>query len=89
MIYFYRTGKKISWLTNKLYDSEEVLRKDLAIHTSWGNITSYSKFNVPAGTWVSEGRAASQGVGFEGGGYQGVIDWVRDSWIQNTKPAFQ
>ncbi|WP_179124811.1 hypothetical protein [Salmonella bongori] len=43
-----RTGRKYSWLTNKLYTSEDTLRQDLAIRHDWGvNITDVSKFRVP------------------------------------------
>lgn len=69
-----RTGKKESWLTNKLFSTEDDLKSSLAIHRDWKvEITNYTKFEVPAGTWISEGKAAAQGVGYPGGGYQGVI----------------
>ncbi|HHW7298845.1 TPA: RHS repeat-associated core domain-containing protein, partial [Salmonella enterica] len=80
-----RTGRKYSWLTNKLYTSEDTLRQDLAIRHDWGvNITDVSKFRVPQGTWVSEGTAAAQGAGYPGGGYQAVISNVPDVWVTNT-----
>jgi RHS repeat-associated protein len=64
-----RTGRKISWLTNEKYNSEEVLREKLAIRHDWGvNITNVSEFRVPKGTWVSEGPAAAQGAGYPGMG---------------------
>lgn len=84
-----RTGKKYSWLTNKRYASEVELRTDLAIRSDWGvNITSVSEFKVPKGTWVSEGSAASQGEGYNGGGYQAVITNLPKSWVVRTDKAF-
>ncbi|GAB7533779.1 RHS repeat-associated core domain-containing protein [Pseudomonas sp. 3A(2025)] len=80
-----RTGRKVSWLTKQKYSSEDVLRKDLAIHRDWGvEITKVSEFNVPKGTWVSEGPAAAQGAGYPGGGYQGVITNLPRSWVVKT-----
>jgi len=80
-----RTGKKVSWLTDKKYSSESELRKDLAIRKDWGvKIDSVSEFNVPKGTWVSEGKAAAHGVGYEGGGYQAVIQNIPKNWIVRT-----
>ncbi|WP_208616116.1 hypothetical protein [Citrobacter werkmanii] len=80
-----RTGRKYSWLTNKLYTSEDTLRQDLAIRHIWGvNITDVSKFRVPQGTWVSEGTAAAQGAGYPDGGYQAVISNIPDVWVTNT-----
>ena len=81
-----RTGRKFSWLTKSKYSSEGVLRSDLAIRRDWGvKITKVSEFNVPKGTWVSEGVAASQGVGYPGGGYQAVITNLPRSWVTKTK----
>lgn len=58
-----RTGRKISWLTNEKYNSEQLLREKLAIRHDWGvNITHVSEFKIPKGTWVSEGSAAAQGA---------------------------
>jgi hypothetical protein len=48
-----------------------------------------SEFEVPAGTWISEGKAASQGVGYSGGDYQNVITNVPKSWILKTETAFK
>ena len=80
----------MSWLTNKLFSSEDEMRSSLAIHRDWKvEIVNYSKFEVPSGTWVSEGKAASQGVGYPGGGYQGVIENLPKSWIRNTNKAFE
>nr|WP_240349066.1 hypothetical protein [Pectobacterium aquaticum] len=80
-----RTGRKISWLTNKKYDSEDILRQDLAIRHDWGvNITKVSEFNVPKGTWVSEGSAAAQGAGYPGAGYQAVVTNLPKSWVTKT-----
>lgn len=85
-----RTGKKVSWLTNKLFSSEDDLRSSLAIHRDWKvEINSYTKFEVPTGTWVSEGKAAAQGVGYPGQGYQAVIENLPKSWIKNTNKAFE
>lgn len=51
-----------SWLTNKKYATEGELRSDLAIREDWGvTITDVSTFDVPSGTWISEGKAATQG----------------------------
>jgi hypothetical protein len=50
-----RTGKKISWITNKRYTSENKLRGDLAIRKEWGvKIDKVSEFNIPKGTWISK-----------------------------------
>ena len=85
-----RTGKKFSWLTNKKYASELELRKGLAIREDWGiNIEYVSEFNVPSGTWVSEGKAAAQGVGYPGGDYQVVITNVPTVWVIKTEKAFK
>jgi hypothetical protein len=84
-----RTGKKYSWFTNEKYPTEAVLREKLAIKTEWGVEIEYvSEFNVPAGTWVCEGRAAAQGVGYPGGGYQAVITNTPNTWIIRTDKAF-
>ena len=84
-----RTGRKYTWFVDKKYASEDDLRSALAIRHDWGvKITSVSKFNVPKGTWVSEGTAAPQGVGYPGGGYQGVVSNVPKAWITNTSKAF-
>lgn len=80
-----RTGRKHSWLANKLYSSEDALRQDLAIRHDWGiNITDISKFKITQGTWVSEGPAASQVQDTPGGGYQAVISNIPDVWVTNT-----
>ncbi len=80
-----RTGRKFSWLTNKKYSSEDVLRQDLAIRHDWGvNITKISEFKVPRGTWVSEGPAAAQGSGYLGSGYQAVVTNLPKTWVQKT-----
>ncbi|MGP3591501.1 RHS repeat-associated core domain-containing protein [Vagococcus sp. WN89Y] len=80
-----RTGRKISWLTNEKYSSEQLLREKLAIRHDWGvAITKMSEFNVPKGTWVSEGLAAAQGVGYPGLGYQAVVSNLPRSWIIKT-----
>ena len=66
------------------------LRKDLAIREDWGVQIKYiTEFNVPAGTWVSEGKAAAQGPGYPGQGYQEVIIHVPDSWIIRIDKAFK
>jgi hypothetical protein len=51
-------------------------------------ITDVSTFDVPSGTWVSEGKAAAQGEGYPGGGYQAVTSNVPKTWITNTTKAF-
>lgn len=85
-----RTGWKISWVTNSKYPNEAELRSDLAIRVDWGvDITSVSTFKVPRGTWVSEGTAAAQGVGYPGGGYQAVISNLPRSWVIKTEKAFE
>jgi len=84
-----RTGRKYTWFTDKKYASEADLRSDLAIRHDWGvNITNVSKFDVPKGTWVSEGTAAAQGAGYPGGGYQAVVTNVPRAWVTNTTKAF-
>ena len=85
-----RTGRKFSWVTDQKYSSEAELRRALAIREDWGvSITRVSEFNVPKGTWISEGTAASQGAGFPGGAYQGVIQNLPRSWITRTNKAFR
>ena len=85
-----RTGKKISWLTNKKYTSESQLRKELAIRKDWGvKINRVSTFRVPKGTWISEGKAAAQGKKYPGGGYQAVISNLPRSWVVRTDKAFK
>lgn len=84
-----RTGRKVSWFTNKKYANETELRSQLAIRKDWGvNIQFVSKFKVPKGTWISEGTAAAQGAGYPGKGYQAVIQNVPKTWVQNTTKAF-
>jgi len=81
-----RTGRKFSWLTNKKYPCEDKLREGLAIRRDWGvNITSVSDFNVPKGTWLSEGPAAPQGEGYADGGYQVVLTNLPKAWVKKTK----
>src|SRR5690554_2048678 len=83
------TGKKYSWLTNKKYTSENELREKLAIRDDWGvKINKVTEFDVPAGTWVSEGKAASQGVGYSGGDYQAVITNLPKAWVIKTIKPF-
>ncbi|NDW11228.1 hypothetical protein D0T56_16410 [Dysgonomonas sp. 520] len=85
-----RTGKKYSWFTNKKYATEEELRQQLAIRNDWGVQIEYvTEFNVPAGTWVSEGKAAAQGIGYPGGGSQAVITNTPNAWIVRTDKAFK
>ena len=85
-----RSGKPYAWFTNRKYNSESELRKDLAIREDWGVQIKYiTEFNVPAGTWISEGKAAAQGPGYPGQGYQAVIIHVPDSWIIRTDKAFK
>ncbi|MBK4786287.1 MAG: hypothetical protein FT714_20520, partial [Pantoea sp. Pent] len=80
-----RTGRKISWLTNEKYNSEQLLREKLAIRHDWGvNITNVSEFKVPKGTWVSEGPAAAQGAGYPGLGYQSVVSNLPRTWVVKT-----
>jgi RHS repeat-associated protein len=84
-----RVGRKFAWLTDKNYATETGLRRALAIRKDWGvSIIKVSKFEVPAGTWVCEGKAASQGKGYPGKGYQAVVTNVPRSWITNTTKAF-
>jgi hypothetical protein len=85
-----RTGKKISWVTNKKYASENKLRRDLAIREDWGvKIDKVSEFNVPKGTWISEGKAAAKGNGYSGGGYQAVIQNLPKSQVIRTDKVFK
>jgi RHS repeat-associated protein len=84
-----RVGRKYSWLTNKNYQTEIGLRRALAIRTDWGvNITKISMFKVPAGTLVCEGKAAPQGIGYPGKGYQAVIVNLPKAWINTTRNVF-
>jgi hypothetical protein len=84
-----RTGRKFSWVTDQKYASEAELRSALAIREDWGvKITHVSEYNVPKGTWISEGLAAPQGVGYPGRAYQGVLQNVPRSWIIRTNAAF-
>jgi hypothetical protein len=49
--------------------SENKLRGDLAIRKEWGvKIDKVSEFNIPKGTWISEGKVAAQGNGYSGAG---------------------
>jgi hypothetical protein len=85
-----RTGNKYTWVTNKKYSTEAELRKKLAIRDDWGvQIEDITEFDVPAGTWVSEGKAASQGVDYPGGDYQAVITNIPNAWIIKTNKAFK
>lgn len=84
-----RTGKKYTWLTNRKYMTEESLREGLAIRKDWGvKLEKISEFKVPKGTWVSEGKAASQGIEYPGQDYQAVILNLPKSWIIRTDKAF-
>jgi hypothetical protein len=84
-----RTGKKYTWLVDKKYGSEVELRRGLAIREDWGvQIEFVSEFDVPTGTWISEGKAAPQGIGYPGGDHQVVILNVAKSWIVKTDKAF-
>jgi hypothetical protein len=82
-------GRKVSWLTNKRYTSEAEMRRDLALKKEWGEISRVATYNVPKGTWVSEGRAATQGRGYEGGGYQATIANVPRAWKVREDRAFR
>jgi hypothetical protein len=84
-----RTGRKYAWYTNKKYSSESELRQKLAIRDDWGiQIEFVSELEVPAGNWVSEGKAASQGLNYPGQDYQAVIVNTSNSWIIKTTKAF-
>lgn len=84
-----RTGKKYAWFTNKKYSSEFELRQKLAIREDWGvQIQFVTEFDVPAQTWVSEGKAAAQGEGYPGQDYQAVILNAAKSWIVKTESAW-
>jgi hypothetical protein len=66
------------------------LRGDLAIRKEWGvKIDKVSEFNIPKGTWISEGKAAAQGNGYSGGGYQAVIQNLPKSQVIRTDRAFK
>ena len=81
-----RVGRKYSWLTQKPYNTETGLRRALAIRIDWGiTINKVSTFRVPAGTLVCEGKAATQGVGYPGKGYQAVITNIPRSWVSKTE----
>ena len=74
---------------DKKYGTEKQLREGLAIRDDRGVQIEYvSEFDVPAGTWVSEGKAAAQGVGYPAGDYQAVILNVPKSWVIRTDKAF-
>jgi RHS repeat-associated protein len=80
-----RTGRQFTWVSNVKYSTEAEVRAALAIRDNWvPHLTRVSEFRVPAGTWISEGRAAAQGVGYPGGGYQAVIQEVPRSWVVRT-----
>lgn len=84
-----RTGAKVSWLTNRKYESEAELRRDLAIRRDWNvKLTGVSEFRAPKGTWISEGIAGQQGPGYPGGAYQLVIENVPEAWVVKTDKAF-
>ncbi|MDA9231337.1 hemagglutinin repeat-containing protein [Rickettsiales bacterium] len=69
-----RTGKDVTYVTDKKYSSEGQLRQDLGIEQSWGtNIDRVTTFKPQKGTWISEGVTAPQKIN-KGGGYQGAID---------------
>lgn len=55
---------------------------DLALKPEWGNTAeNVVKINVPAGTKIFEGIAASQGNGLLGGGNQVILQNVDPSWV--------
>ncbi len=84
-----RTGRKFGWYTNKKYLTEIELRQKLAIRDDWGvKIEFVSEFDVPSGTWISEGKAAAQGPGYPGLDYQAVIMNTPNSWVIKTNKAF-
>lgn len=85
-----RTGRKYTWVVRRKYATENELRDGLAIRKDWGvDIKSVTEFEVPPGIWVSEGTAASQGIGYPGGHYQAVILNVPRTWIIKTTDAFR
>ncbi len=85
-----KTGRKYTWVVKRKYSSESELRKMLAIKEEWGiKIEFVSEFDVPAGIWVSEGKAAAQGLGYPGGDYQAVILNIPSSWIIRIENAFK
>jgi hypothetical protein len=66
------------------------LRRDLAIRDDWGvTINRFTEFKVPSGTWISEGKAAAQGTGYPGGGYQVVINNLPRVHVIKTDKAFE
>lgn len=91
-----RSGRKFIYTMKKEYADEASLREGVAILNEWGvTMTSKSKVRVPAGQWVSEGRAASQtgaltGEIRKGGDYQALFSMpdIPDSWIVTTGRAF-
>lgn len=97
------TGAKVRFLTKKLYTSEEEFYRECAVSPEdFGVKNKVSIFNVPKGTWVSEGKAApyknkagssAPGKVYEGGGDQVVIqnlarrDKVRTQEAWKKKPV--
>ena len=74
-----RTGKDVTYVTDKKYSNEDQLRQGLAIDKDWGTIDRVTTIKPQKGTWISEGRAAGQKSltstkVYKGGDYQGAID---------------
>ncbi len=90
-----RTGKKFIYTTKIDYADEKSLRDGAAILDEWGvTITQKTKFEAPAGEWVTEGLAAAQRGGTgeirPGGDYQALFTMpdIPRNWIRNTTEAF-
>jgi hypothetical protein len=45
----------------------------LALKMEWNHMTKLKQFRIQSGTWIIEGRAASQGLGYPGGIIQKYI----------------
>jgi hypothetical protein len=80
-VYGGRSGKIGSFWTRTPPSGPLQSRIDLALNPSWGNTANQTvRIDVPAGTTVFEGAAASQGW-LVGGGSQVVVPRVDPNWI--------
>jgi len=80
-VYGGRSGKIGSFWTRTPPSGPLQSRIDLALNPAWGNTANQTvRIEVPAGTTIFEGAAASQG-GLVGGGNQVVVPRVDPNWI--------
>ena len=56
----YPIGQKYTWLSDRKYNTDEEIRKNLAILKSWNTLDYVTEFRLPAGIEMSAGIVGPQ-----------------------------